>query len=306
MNLPYLITMAVTALLGTGWLMIRLQNRGMKKAPALCGLVFSALLGWAFAKLFYVVLLFGRVWPRFGWEAFLRWKSTEFSFFGGGVGVLLGMVLSARLFKVNGKEFLSVFAPCGALSVAGARYAERYLGLLGAGSLTDLPFFCRFPFAIGNEWQEWFLAVFMLEALAALMIAVIFALRKKEGRIPGLFMERTVFYLCLTQIFCENLRAQGLKWGFVRVEQLLCAVTVVGLLVYACLQANENGVWKRFWPVLGALACIGVIVGVEFALDRTNISPYFWYAVMAAVLAVCGWMERFCTERRFSAVSVRS
>ena len=302
MNQAYFITMAVTAALGTGWLMLRLQRRGMKMAPAILGLVLSVILGWALAKLFYVALLFHRVWPRFGWEAFTRVKSTEFSFFGGCVGVILGMALAARLTKTHVKQFLSVFAPCGALMVAGARYAERYLGMLGVGSLTDVPALCRFPFAVSNEWQEWFMAVFMLAALLALAISLVFALRKKEGWIPGLFLERTAFYLCLSQILCESLRAQGLKWGFVRVEQLLCAVTLVGLLLYSCLQSGERGLWNRFWPIAGALACIGAIVGVEFALDRIDLSPYFWYALMILTLFVLGWLEYFCTRRRFEQV----
>ena len=300
MNQAYCIVMAITVLLGMAWLLIRLQRRGMKITPAVFGFFFALILGWALAKLFYVALLFHRVWPRFGWDAFGRFKGAEFSFFGGCAGVLLGMALGAKTAKVPVKPFLDAFAPCGAFMIAGARYAERYLGLLGVGSLTDVPAFCRFPFAISNEWQEWFTAVFMLEALFALVIAAVFALRKKEGWIPGLCLERTAFYLCLTQILCENLRSQGLKWGFVRVEQLLCAVTLAGLLLYSCLQTGERGFWKRFWPLLGSLGCIGAIVGIEFAIDRTDISPYFWYAVMILVLAVIGWMECFCADRRLN------
>ena len=305
MNQPYVLTMVFFALLCTGWLCLRLRQRGMKLLPALCGLLLSAVLGWALAKLFYVVLLFHRVWPRFGWEAFGRWKSTEFSFFGGCVGVVLGMALSARLCGEHVKQFLGTFAPCGALMVAGARYAERYLGMLGVGSLTNVPALCRFPFAVSNTWDEWFMAVFMLEALAALIVAVVFSLRKREGWIPGLFLERTVFYLCLAQILCESLRAQGLKWGFVRVEQFLSAVTLVGLLLYSCLQISENTFAKRFWPIAGALGCIGVIVGVEFAIDRTDLSPYLWYAVMALTLAFWGWLECYCTRRRFDQIPFR-
>ncbi len=303
MNQAYFAAMAAAAVLGGAWLALRLRLRGMKAASAVLGLVLGVILAGILAKVFYVALLFHRVWPRYGWEAFVQLKSAEFSFFGGCAGMILGMALAARLTGEHVKQFLGVFAPCGALMVAGARYAERYLDRLGAGTIIENPFFCRFPFAVSNEYEEWFAAVFMLEMLAALIVAAVFALRKKEGWIPGLFLERTVFYLCLCQILCESLRAKGMKWGFVRVEQLLCAVTLVGLLLYGCLKSGEQrSVWKGFWPIGGALLCIAAIVGVEFALDRTDLPGYLWYSVMILILAAFGWLECFCTKRRFEQV----
>lgn len=298
MNQEYVITMVVSGLVSLAFLLVRLKKWKMKLAPGIVGAVLAVFLGWAMAKLFYVALLFSRVWPRFGWGAFLRFRGPEFCFIGGCVGVSLAMALSARLFKENVRRFMSAFAPCGALMVAGSRYAERYLGLLGAGRLVDDPALQRFPIAISNEWNEWFLAIFMLEAVLALIIAVIFTVRKKENVIAGLRMERTSFYLFLTQVFCESLRAQGMRWGFVRVEQVLCAVFLVGLLIYACLRTKEQSFLKRFWPVGVSLVIIGMIIGVEFALDKTDLSPVFWYAVMIAALAGFGSLEWFCSSRR--------
>ncbi len=302
MNEAYVITLAVWGLICLALFLLLLRRRGMKLVSALWGAVFAAVLGYALAKAFYVGLLCTRVWPRFGWEAFLRTKGAEFCFFGGCLGAVLGMALGARLTKTDEKRFLSAFAPCGAFMAAGARYAERYLGLLGAGSLVENPTFQRFPFAVSNQWDEWFRAIFMLEALCALAVGAVFLARKKEGLLPGLRLERTAFYLCLTQIFCESLRAQGMRWGFVRVEQVLCAVCLVGLLVYGCAQAEEWRFGKRFWPVFASLLCIGLIVGVEFALDKTDMSPVFWYAVMIAVLTGFGALECFCTGRRFKQI----
>ncbi len=298
MNPEYTFALAVTALLSTGLLILRLRKRRMKIAPALCGLFLSAALGLVFAKVLYVALLFHRVWPRYEWEAFLQFRGAEFSFFGGCAGVLLGMLLSARLFREDARRFMTAFAPCGALMAAGARYAERYLGLLGVGSYTDDPFLARFPFAVSNKYNEWFLAVFMLEALAALAIALVFFLRKKEEKIPGLLAERVIFYLCLAQIFCESLRAQGMKWGFVRVEQVLSAVVLVALLALAGLKIKAGSAWKRFWPLPAALLCIVVIVGVEFALDKTELPPLLLYGVMLLMLAAMAAMECACTRKR--------
>ncbi|MBR3740179.1 MAG: prolipoprotein diacylglyceryl transferase [Clostridia bacterium] len=298
MNGNYWLCIAATALISFGWLAFRLGKRGMKPWSAVLGLPLSALLGAALGKLFYVGLLFQRVWPRFGAEALWRLKAAEFSFFGGGVGVVLAIVLTAKCTGQKVKPFLSAFAPCGALLAAGFRAAEFFQGMLGAGSYMESSAFTRFPFAVANQWGEWHLAVFSLEALAALIIALVFALGKREDSVPGLHLERTVFYLCVTQIFFESLRNQCMRWGFVRIEQVLCGVTVVGLIVYGCFKAKGIAGFKRFWPACCSLLCVALIVLVEFGLDKFNFSTVFWYGVMIAVLCGFSALECVCVKRR--------
>lgn len=298
MNGDYWFFIAAASIVSYGWFAARLYRRGMKPWSAALGLLLSAVLGAVLGKLLYVGLLFQKVWPRFGVEALWRLKAAEFSFFGGGLGVILALALTAKLTRQKIGLFLSSFAPCGALLAAGFRAAEYYQGMLGAGSYLEPSPFTRFPFAVVNQWGEWHLAVFALEALAALIISLVFALRKREDLIPGLRMERTVFYLCLTQIFFESLRNQCMRWGFVRIEQVLCGVTVVGLIVYGCLKAKEDKGFKRFWPVGCSLLCVAAIVGIEFALDKWNISTVLWYGLMIAVLFVFGTLENVCTKRR--------
>ena len=78
--------------------------------------------------------------------------------------------------------------------VAFARVSEKYLDMLGTGKYTDSEFLCRFPFAVSNEWGEWYLAIFMLEALAALVIAGIFTVKKRE---PFYTAPLFIILLCL-------------------------------------------------------------------------------------------------------------
>ena len=76
---------------------------------------------------------------------------------------------------------LNAFAASGALLAALARFAEYWLGSLGAGDYLEeaLPF----PFAVSEVWNpdfpEYYLAVFMLEGLLSLRVAL-FALRNRE------------------------------------------------------------------------------------------------------------------------------
>ena len=305
MNVEYMTCLLATAVLSAAWLALRLKKQGMNPISGVVGMVFAIGLGAVMAKLFYVTLLIERVWPRFGWEAFIRVRASEFSFLGGGVGVVVGMLLAAKATRQDWKRYLDAFAPCGALMAAGARFAERWQGMLGVGSLIKNDSLCFFPFGVSNQWGEWFFAVFMLETLAALLIALIFALRKPEVRIPGLHVQRVAFYLCLTQVLCESLRAQGMRWGFVRVEQVLSGVALIAFLLNHCLRVRERNAWKRFWPIVGAALCIASLVGVEFALDKTDMSPFLWYGVMIGVLTLLGAMEGFCVRRRRKQATVK-
>ena len=300
MNIAYWLILFASLALGTAWLAIRANKRGIKFAPVFTGVLLGAVLAFVLAKVLYTLLLSNKVWPRYGWASLVRMDPAEFSFVGGCLGMVLGMALSAKLHQIQVSRLLSLFAPVGAFMTAGARVAEVFLDMQGAGAYVERESFARMPFAISNEWGEWFWAVFLLEALLALIAAVVFAVRKKEDAIVSLRFERVVYYLCVPQIFCESLRALGMRWGFVRIEQVLCGVIIEGLLIYGCLQyAAGKGFWKRFWPCFAALGCVGVIVGVEFGLDKVpSVSDFIWYCVMIAALLGFAALERFVTHRR--------
>lgn len=302
MNSLYWIYIAAAAAECLIWLPLRLKAKGMKAWPGLIAVPISAALAFALAKVFYALLMYNRTLAVYGLDSLTRMRPEEFSFFGGCVGASLGMALTAKLTKENAGKFLDAFAPAGAAAIALARLAEKHLGMLGASKYdTESALLCRFPFAVSNEWDEWYLAVFVLEALIALVICVVSALRKREEKLPMLLFLRVCYALCAAQVFCESVRMMSMRWGFVRAEQLLCGVSVFFILLYHCVKAPEKNFLKRFWPLLACLGCIGALVGVEFALDRTEIPDMYWYGAMLAVLAALGAIEIFCVHRRFRA-----
>lgn len=302
MNGTYWIFMAAAAAVCLLWTPLRLKQKGMKAWIGLIAVPVAAALAFALAKVFYALLMYNRTLAVYGLDALLRMRAEEFSFFGGCVGASLGMALTAKMTGQNAGKFLDAFAPAGALAIALARFAENYLGMLGTSRYdTESELLCRFPFAVSNEWDEWYLAVFVLEALIALVISVVFALRKREEKLPLLLFLRVCYYLCVTQIFCESVRMMSMRWGFVRAEQLLCGIAIFFILLYHCVKTPERGFLRRFWPLLACLGLIGGLVGVEFALDRTEIPDGYWYGAMLLILALFGAVECWCVQRRLRA-----
>ena len=239
-------------------------------AAAAASFPLCAALGFVFAKLFYVLLMeTGSMieWGEFG--ALFSLRPETFCFTGGGVGVWLGLLLSAWITgnRPAGK-FLDLFTVPGLLLAAGLRMAEAELGSLGTGRFIEAAAAPSFPFAVVNEYGEAHVAVFFWEAAWALAVALM-SLSDLERR-PGERFETAVFRLCAGQILLEGLRSRSLSWGFVRVEQVLCAVILLVLMLLACARNTKKQEAVRFLPALWLLACVAAIVGIEFLRQRSR------------------------------------
>ena len=284
----YIIQAAATTAVAFALFGLELKKNGQKPEIAEAGLVLCTVLALAMAKICYVVLLQLDYIVEWGeWDVFLDWEPKRLCFIGGGVGVWLGIRLVAHIMKADARAALDAFAAPGALLVAGLRLAEIHLGKLGAGSLVEWTgLFGGLPFAVTDSWGDRYLAVFMLETLAAVIIAV-YAWRMKENR-TGVRFEKTVFALCLVQVLLENLRNQAMKWGFVYVEQILCAVILMALLLLAC--ARRSGGAKRFLPAVWMLLCMGGVVAAEFARQKgsSEFLADFGYVLMVGFLVAMG------------------
>ena len=54
----------------------------------------------------------------------------------------------------------------------------------------------------------------------------------------------------------------------------------------------------QYWPVAAVIASIGLVVFVEFALDKFNISDFMCYTLMMVALAVMSFAEIYSMKRR--------
>ena len=272
------------------------------KATALGGLtlLLGAVLGLAGAKLLYFLFRFTYILKTGFFGYLLSLNQNELSYYGGAAGVCLAVALSARIVRVKPCKALNAFAASGALLAALFRFAEYWLGALGTGDYLEqgLPF----PFAVSEVWNpdfpEYYLAVFMLEGLIYLRVAL-FAFRCRKD---NLCFIRTVFYLCLAQIICESMRAQSIRWLFVRYEQLLCYLIAEGILIWYAVAGSKAG--KRNWgaAVFGLIVC-GLTVLAEYMLDGkisfsgSDLPPVVIYAFMAWMLLELAAAEHFARKK---------
>ena len=169
------------------------------------------------------------------------------------------------------------------------------MGLIGTTGFEMSESLSFFPFALTNEWDESYPAIFMLSCLAALAVAVVGFCVKKEKCSGGLFF-RTAFYLALPQIMLESFLAECMKWGFVRVQQVLCAVILLFVLIAECRRSSEISFIRKWLPLGILFLCVIGLVGVEFMLDKSGLPAYIGYSVMFLLLCVIASAE--CTAHK--------
>lgn len=201
-------------------------------------------------------------------------------------GAALAAFFTARITRQSVSILMDKIAPCGALVIFLCRLAE-YTNGEGIGRLVENEALCRFPIALQNVYEEWYYAIFLLEALAALtiLIALLCARIRRPGDGARLFL--LLYSAC--QIVLESMRRDNyLCWLFVRVSQLTAVLVLFFLAVYGVLRRSRTPKARRMpggmlalWCCLFVL-CTGVCILLEFAIDKSATLPVWaGYAIMA-------------------------
>ena len=298
----YLIMMGCGAAVCILWYYLALRRKGRPNAGAQALLtgVLAILLGILCARLTWILMRINFVLPK----DLLTLRHYELSYYGGVAGVILAVWLSAKILKQPARETLNIFAPIGALMAAVARFAEGFLGMLGLGYVEEwvevgLFFPLTVKFDYGEDYFEFYLAVFMLSGLFSLIAMVLSLVHGKEKY----RFVRTLFYLCLPQILLECLRMQAIKWLFVPAEQLVCYLVCEGILIWAAVKAGPKK-FSSWVPALAGLLACGVIAAGMFALDgkitlgeEEYIPMWITYAAMALSLVVMAVAEHRAMKR---------
>ena len=267
-----------------------LRSRALQLA--LLETLLGAFLGLLCAKAGYFLVRINYLLGQGFGPFWISLQPQEMLFFGGVAGVILAVFLAAKLSGVPVIEALNRFTPAGALLLALARFCEYFLGMHGVGELPEGVESLPFPLGIGIDFSgdrsylEPYLAVFMLSGITALILAVIAFFRRNSAD----NLVRTLFWICLCQIFSESLRSSSIAWLFVRAEQLICFLFCEGVLLIRSIGRRPAKGW--FLPALLGLLVCAALVGIEFALDKSGLSRLMLYSVMILTLGVLAFAER--------------
>lgn len=264
-------------------LAVRMKRSSLRAWPLFA--VLCTLLGAAGARGYYILtqnLLCG--YPMFSVISFYPY---EHAMCGAVLGVCLALWLGARFTHQRVSLVLDAAAPVGLALMTLARAAEVFSDF-GWGKVVEHPAMQRFPLSVLDMYDQWHWAVFMLESLFALL-ALLYVMRRHDPQ-PGVCFSLALLWWALPQVFCESFRAETLRWGFVRVQQVQCALFALAVLLYwGRVRGAGRQVMTR--KLAAFVLCVAVVVFVEFALDKLNAIPNAaLYALMAADLLALGCM----------------
>ena len=206
----------------------------------------------------------------------------SYAFSGGILGFIAAAALTARLTNQPFACIADAFVPAGLFGAALLRLAEAFSDF-GWGDMLDAAWLQRYPFAIQNMYGEWCAAVFNLEALCALAVLVYVLIRK----LPGHRLSIALLWWAASQIFCESLRVESIQWGFVRMQQLTSALIIAAVMLVALCRRHALRKSLVHWLIFAA--CVGVVIFVEYAIDKMPWATWIDYVAMAAAVICMGF-----------------
>lgn len=293
----YALCLAAAVICGLLAMALGQRKAGLKPETTEIFALLALPLGLLGARLFYCLVRLS-LYMEIGMVNVLRLWDGGYALWGAVGGVALAAVLTAKITRQGSAKVLDAIAAPGALTLALCRFAEATNGE-GIGMEVENPFFQRFPFAIYNgDWEIWFWAIFMLEGLAALMIALV--LQSKKLSAAGSKAKTFMILYCASQILLESLRRDNfLRWLFVRVSQLTAVLVLGGMMIAALVnwlrtpKERRMAAGKMALCWVAFLACVGICVAMEFAVDKSAELPlWLCYTVMAGccvVFALTSW-----------------
>lgn len=262
------------------------KEEARRNAAALTCLL-SPLLGLVAARLVYVLsdITFA---PFLTLRNVLNLRLGGYAMFGALLGAVLGGLLAARIAGVKKAAWLDTLAPALFAFIAVARLGEGHtvLGIsrpLVTGVLDN-------TFLAMRDDYDAYLRTYLLESAGALVLCLL-SLRslRRHGAQPG----RTALFAGLTfgvtQTLFESLRFdQHIRFSFIGLQQVLSVVLFSLIIICLAVYLLRRGQAKALaiWSLCLLPVVLGGILGLEFMVDRSQVSKWLTYGLYVLLLCV--------------------
>lgn len=253
----------------------------------------SLALGFVFSRIFYCLMdvNLGALMPL--WAA-IRVNMGGYSLFGALFGVCLAAVLTGWLTGQKPAALLDYLVPAFLLFILCERLGERYImGFGQSRTLSDTLLNGSFLTLEDPDYEgTWKLATYYIEAFAALVLALVALWDLRARRRPGSTFLQFMLLFGASQIILESLRYDQHMTviSFVRLEQVMSmALLGVALIVLAVRNRKKHRVLSLI-ALIAIPLTVGAGVGIEFMIDRSDISHYLLYAVFILIVGALAFM----------------
>ena len=270
-------------------LYLQLRKRPWKKGTAALAGFLSLAVGFVVSRLFFGLMdqTLGRPLPVW---ALPDVTMGGFSMMGALLGACIGAILAAWLTKQSAPRLLDFLAPAFLLFVACERLGEGAVGDFGVSRYLTGELFKGSFLAVDGD-GEWYLATYLLESFAALILALILLRDEKADRKAG---DTFLLFLLLfggSQTILESLRFDNhMHITFVGLQHVMaiCLMSAALIVLYLRTKKTQKRLTARallVLPVCGALVA-GLLYAINHDAGAALLSVLF--AVCVLVPAVLG------------------
>lgn len=218
-----------------------------------------------FSHLLYCFIEMDSVLHEKSWLYFFSFWNKGAVVYGGVLGILLASLIFCK--KDFAKKLDKLVLPL-AIFIAFYRLSEMAMGQ-GYGEYWEgeLTWFTRFPVMLYDKDNDlWAWAVLILSVIVLFCSAIIVS--KSKPRFSG---DKFLLFLSIfssSHIFIESLRRdEFIRWGFVRVEQLLSALVILIILLIYSIRNNKASIKIVLQSVFVFIIFTIEIILLEFSLE---------------------------------------
>lgn len=244
----------------------------------------SALCGMVVSRLTFCLLNqeLGSMTPLHAW---FKISGGGWSMFGLIGGIFLGGWISSRIMKEKSGKIADALA----LAILPFIMAER----IGENRILDFDI----SRALDSEWlKHSFLAVgeeepvlstyYVAAAVALVLFIILMFYISKKGR-EGNLAVRFLILFGASSIITESLRYDRfLSITFVGLQQVAAAVMLALGVIIAVRRSNRPRSVLAVSAMISLPVMVGIVIGLEFALDRTTWNKFLLYAMMIITVSV--------------------
>ena len=319
---PFGLLIALYSLIAIIGISNRMRNRGLKNGTASWFGILAVPLCFIFARLLYCLSILDQIIGYEDYGFIFRVSDGGFMIWGAILGGILAGVLTARITRQSAWTILDSSVVWACLLIAfgrilcGVLMKDQGTGLaledwfntewtdpeeaefanrFSLFALEDYSFFERFPFAVRNSYDTWCWAIFMPEAIWALITALC------VHRYKAINGGKTLLFITMYssgQILFESMlkgEVAYLPWlGFVKANQILCAVALLIVAVIFIHGMHKNDRLKEIIrTALQFIPAVLIIIAMEFAVFEKKITLIFYWPadVCHLIMAVaCIWL----------------
>lgn len=280
----YAILIVAAILIGLAYCTHEARRQRLPQDLVIDFLLYAIPLGIVFARLYYVVFRFNMYSEDL--LSIFNLREGGLAIYGGIIGGLIAARIASRKHGVSTLALLDVVAPALVLGQAIGRWGN-YINMEAYGLRISEEALQFFPFAVeipvGEVWY-WHMATFFYEFCWDILVFVLLlVIRRFRHRRGDVFCWYLLLY-CAGRTVIEGLRYDSLTFisEFVRISQVLSALTALGVVICFFLRIRDRISLVTVSPLISAVLCLVTAFLGEF--ERGAYSSLFFYSQLSLVL----------------------